>query len=109
MRSPRTAPGIRRDCGGNGLFGVPPPGSVSPDPLTLELLGALLSGRWERARESQPRQRREADGIVAAYVQWHLERTVRSLRLVDRTRSEERRVGKEWRGRGSSDACERRR
>jgi len=62
-----------------------PPGAVSPDPRTLELLGALLSGRWERARESHPRQRREADGMVAAYVQWHLERTVRSLRLVDRT------------------------
>jgi len=61
-----------------------PPGAVAPDPLTLELLGALLSGDWERARQSEPRQRREADGLVAAYVQWHLERTVRSLKLVDR-------------------------
>ncbi|HLR56384.1 MAG TPA: DNA repair protein RecO [Actinomycetales bacterium] len=61
-----------------------PPGAVAPDPLTLELLGALLSGDWERARQSESRQRREADGLVAAYVQWHLERTVRSLKLVDR-------------------------
>jgi len=62
-----------------------PPGSVSPDPGTIELLGALLSGDWETARNSQRRERRQADGLVAAYVQWHLERTVRSLRLVDRT------------------------
>jgi len=62
-----------------------PPGSVAPDPRTLELLGALLSGDWEHARQSDSRNRREADGLVAAYLQWHLERTVRSLRLVDRT------------------------
>lgn len=62
-----------------------PPGSVNPSPQTIELLGALLSGDWDVARESETRDRRQADGIVAAYVQWHLERTVRSLRLVDRT------------------------
>lgn len=62
-----------------------PPGSVTPDAETIELLGALLSGDWETARTAGERQRRQADGLVAAYVQWYLERTVRSLRLVDRT------------------------
>lgn len=61
-----------------------PGGTVSADPLTLQLLGDLLAGDWQRARQSQPHHRREADGLVAAYVQWHLERSVRSLKLVDR-------------------------
>jgi DNA repair protein RecO (recombination protein O) len=61
-----------------------PPGSAAPHPLTLELLAALLSGDWERADASEPRQRREASGLVAAYLQWHLERRVRSLRWVER-------------------------
>lgn len=61
------------------------PGSAAPSPLTLELLGALLSGDWETADGSDQRNRREASGIVAAQLQWHLERSLRSLPLVDRT------------------------
>ena len=34
---------------------------------------------------AEPRHRREASGVVAAYLQWHLERGLRSLRLVERT------------------------
>ncbi len=58
--------------------------ATAPHPLTLELLAALLSGDWGHADASDPRQRREASGITAAYLQWHLERQVRSLRLVER-------------------------
>ncbi|WP_042419259.1 DNA repair protein RecO [Streptacidiphilus anmyonensis] len=58
------------------------PGSVVPSPETLELLGALLSGDWETADACEPRHRREGSGLVAAYVQWHLERGLRSLRYV---------------------------
>ena len=47
-------------------------------------LAALLSGDWAAADGSEGRRRREASGIVAAYLQWHLERQVRSLRLVER-------------------------
>lgn len=61
------------------------PGSAAPSPLTLQLLGALLSGDWETADASEPRNRREASGMVAAQLQWHLERSLRSLPLVDRT------------------------
>ena len=61
------------------------PGSAAPSPLTMRLLGALLSGDWDVAGESDQKQRREASGIVAAQVQWHLERGLRSLPLVDRT------------------------
>jgi DNA repair protein RecO (recombination protein O) len=51
----------------------------------VALLGALLSGDWARADISEARERREASGLVAAYVHWHLERNLRSLPLVDRT------------------------
>lgn len=61
------------------------PGSGAPRPDTFLLLGALLAADWDVADASAPEVRNEATGLVAAYVQWHLERGVRSLRLVDRT------------------------
>lgn len=61
-----------------------PPGSASPAPATLELLAALLGGDWDAADASDTRHRREASGLVAAYLQWHLERGIRALRLVER-------------------------
>jgi DNA repair protein RecO (recombination protein O) len=49
----------------------------------MTLLAALLSGNWPVADLSETRHRREASGLVAAYLQWHLERGIRSLRLVE--------------------------
>jgi DNA repair protein RecO (recombination protein O) len=60
------------------------PGAATPASETLTLLGALLAGDWETADASDPRHRREGSGLVAAYLQWHLERALRSLPLVDR-------------------------
>ena len=34
--------------------------------------------------ESELRHRREASGLVTAYLQWHLERGLRSLPMVER-------------------------
>ena len=62
-----------------------PPGSVTPARETLDLLAALLTGDWVAADASDPRNRREASGLVSAYLQWHLERGLRSLPLVERT------------------------
>jgi DNA repair protein RecO (recombination protein O) len=62
-----------------------PPGSAAPAPATLLLLSALLTGDWATADASEPRARREASGLVAAYLSWHLERGLRSLPLVERT------------------------
>jgi DNA repair protein RecO (recombination protein O) len=62
-----------------------PPGSASPAEATLELLAALLSGDWAVADVSDPRARREGGGLTAAYLQWHLDRGLRSLPLVERT------------------------
>lgn len=62
-----------------------PSGSVTPVPETLALLSALLTGDWVVADASELRHRREASGLVAAYLQWHLERGLRSLPLVERS------------------------
>jgi len=62
-----------------------PTGSAMPNPVTIELLEALLSGDWEQAEASQGTNRREGSGLVSALLQWHLERGLRSLPLVDRT------------------------
>jgi DNA repair protein RecO (recombination protein O) len=56
-----------------------------PNPVTIELLESLLSGDWDSAEASQPGNRREGSGLVAALLQWHLERGLRSLALVDRS------------------------
>lgn len=60
------------------------PGSAAPALGTLEMLGALMEGDWEAAEVSEPKHRREGSGLVAAYLQWHLERGVRSLKFVER-------------------------
>ncbi|MDZ4046012.1 MAG: DNA repair protein RecO [Rhodoglobus sp.] len=64
---------------------VAPPGSPRLDAATLDLLGALLEGRWADAEGSEGRSRAQASGIVAAYAQFHLERTLRSLPHVERS------------------------
>jgi DNA repair protein RecO (recombination protein O) len=46
---------------------------------------ALLRGDWEYADASEQRHRTETSGLVAAYLQWHLEHGIRSLRHVERT------------------------
>jgi DNA repair protein RecO (recombination protein O) len=61
------------------------PGSAAPAPETFVLLGALLAGDWTTADASDLRARREASGLVAAYLSWQLERGLRSLPLVERT------------------------
>jgi len=61
-----------------------PSGCATPAPETLALLGALLSGEWALADASEPRHRREASGLAAALITWHLERGLRSLPLVER-------------------------
>ena len=60
------------------------PGSATPSAATLVLLGALLAGDWPVVDTSEPRQRKEASGLVAAYLAWHLERGLRSLAYVER-------------------------
>lgn len=60
------------------------PGSAAPTVETFTLLGALLAGDWPTAHSSDVRSRREASGLIAAYLNWQLERGLRSLPLVER-------------------------
>ncbi|WP_307829390.1 DNA repair protein RecO [Actinomadura viridis] len=59
------------------------PGAATPAAPTFALMLALLRGDWEYADGSQPRHRVECSGLVAAYLQWHLEHGIRSLRHVE--------------------------
>jgi DNA repair protein RecO (recombination protein O) len=61
-----------------------PPGSLRPQAATIALMSALLGGDWAVADVSVDVERREASGLIAAHLQWHLERGLRSLPLVDR-------------------------
>ncbi|MDN5744830.1 MAG: DNA repair protein RecO [Nocardioidaceae bacterium] len=60
------------------------PGSATPAPATLDLLGGLLTGDWPTVEAAELRHVREASALVAAFVQWQLERGLRSLAYVER-------------------------
>ncbi len=60
------------------------PGSAHPAPETVTLLGALLAGDWPLVETADVRSRKEAGGLVSAYLSWHLERGLRSLPYVTR-------------------------
>lgn len=82
------APGPHRNVsmGGGGVLcnDCRPPGSARPPFEVVRLLGALLAGDWPTAESVEVRYRNPASGIVAAYLQWHLERSLRSLPYVER-------------------------
>jgi DNA repair protein RecO (recombination protein O) len=79
-------PGVR-------AFGIPagglvcrscrPAGAATPAAATIGLMSALLRGDWAQAEVSEPRHQVECSSLVAAYAQWHLEHSIRSLRHVE--------------------------
>ena len=73
--------------GGSVCAECKPSASATPNTETLTLMSDLLTGNWENADTSEVRHRREASGLIAAYLQWHLERGLRSLPLVERVSS----------------------
>ena len=83
------APGPHRafsvPAGGTVCATCRPPGAASPSPAALALMGDLLTGEWPAATATEDRTRRESSGLVAAHLQWHLERGLRSLPLVERS------------------------
>ena len=70
--------------GGSVCSDCRPSAFATPAPETLELMTALLGGDCAEADASEGKYRREASGLIAAYLQWHLERGLRSLPLVER-------------------------
>jgi DNA repair protein RecO (recombination protein O) len=71
-------------AGGMVCANCRPPGAASPAPQTAALMRALVRGDWDAAMRSERRHRVECSGLVAAYLQWHLEHSIRSLRHVER-------------------------
>ena len=71
-------------AGGTVCVSCRPAGAASPNPLVLALMSDLMSGEWVPAEAADTRTRRDASGLVAAHLQWHLERGLRSLPLVER-------------------------
>ena len=59
------------------------PGAATPAAQTIELMSALMRGDWAHADGSERRHQAECSGLVAAYLQWHLEHSIRSLRHVE--------------------------
>ena len=81
--------------GGSVCIDCRPSASATPASETLQLMSDLLTGNWESADTSDPKNRREASGLIAAYLQWHLERELRSLPMVSAQRSETPETSKE--------------
>ena len=62
-----------------------PPGASLPAPDSMELMGSLLSGDWHAADNSPTWARSEMMGLVSSYTQWHIERRLKSLQLLERS------------------------
>mgnify|MGYP001049822514 CR=1 FL=1 len=91
------APGPHRAfhiaAGGSVCVHCRPLGSVAPPQQVLELMAALHDGDWDYAEASTPAHRSQASGLIAAHLQWHLERQLRTLPLVERSYRVDRVVG----------------
>src|SRR3984957_12514706 len=61
-----------------------PAGSTTPPLGVLELMSALHDGDWETAEAAPQSHRNHVSGLVAAHLQWHLERQLKTLPLVER-------------------------
>jgi DNA repair protein RecO (recombination protein O) len=84
LRGSRRLPAFAVAAGGMVCASCRPPGAASPAAPTVALMLALLRGDWDGADRSERRHRVECSGLVAAYLQWHLEHSIRSLRHVER-------------------------
>ncbi|MFC4603129.1 DNA repair protein RecO [Rhodococcus kronopolitis] len=84
------APGPHRAfhvaAGGAVCVHCRPPGAATPSPGVLDLMDALARGDWAHAETATGAVRAQASGLVAAHLQWHLERQLRTLPLIERHR-----------------------
>ena len=71
-------------AGGSVCTRCRPAGATTPPPGVLDLMAALHDGDWETAQAATPSHRSQASGLVSAHLQWHLERRLRTLPLVER-------------------------
>lgn len=62
-----------------------PAGAATPPPGVLDHLIALDRGEWDGVEQRAESTRKQASGLIAAHLQWHLERQLRTLPLIERT------------------------
>ncbi|MBD0023862.1 DNA repair protein RecO [Gordonia pseudamarae] len=62
-----------------------PTGAATPAPGVLELMDALYRGDWAATEGVGESVGRQASGLTAAHLQWHLERQLRTLPLIERS------------------------
>ncbi|MDR2253836.1 MAG: DNA repair protein RecO, partial [Bifidobacteriaceae bacterium] len=61
-----------------------PPGAAAPTAAAVALLGALLEGDWGSVAAAGGHAEAEAAGLVTVFTQYHMERAIRALKLVER-------------------------
>lgn len=61
-----------------------PAGASTPSVGVLDLMLALARGEWEHVGTASPSQLRQATSLTAEHLQWHLERRLRTLPLIER-------------------------
>lgn len=71
-------------AGGSVCVHCRPAGAVTPPQGVLELMAALHDGDWAATDDVPQALRTQASGLIAAHLQWHLERKLRTLPLVER-------------------------
>jgi DNA repair protein RecO (recombination protein O) len=86
------APGPHRAfhvaAGGSVCIHCRPPGASTPALGVLDLMTALQVGDWDSAVATSESVRSQASGLVAAHLQWHLERKLRTLPLIERSQKQ---------------------
>lgn len=70
--------------GGSVCAHCRPAGSTTPPLGVVDLMSALYDGDWEAAEAAPQSARSHVSGLVAAHLQWHLERQLKTLPLVER-------------------------
>lgn len=71
-------------AGGSVCVHCRPAGAATPPQGVLDLMAALHDGDWAATEDVPSAQRSQASGLIAAHLQWHLERKLRTLPLVER-------------------------
>jgi DNA repair protein RecO (recombination protein O) len=71
-------------AGGTVCVHCRPAGSTTPAAGVMDLMGALWRGEWGYVETTSDSVRRQCSGLVAAHLQWHLERQLRTLPLLER-------------------------
>jgi DNA repair protein RecO (recombination protein O) len=61
------------------------PGAVRLGAPGLELMRALLAGDWDTVSRAEDQTKEAVGNVVSTYLQWQLERGLRSLRFLERS------------------------